>query len=94
MNFKAVASSERKYLVLLLEPKFPRSFCAHDEETDDVGPIRDEDQGGWSTRVSVLGMDSFSWCGSRGRVQFFRAFHRPQWCLFVSLQFVWRLISL
>ena len=31
-------------------------FCAHDEGTDDVGPIRDEVQSGCSTTESVLGM--------------------------------------
>ena len=66
-------------------------FC---EGPDDVGPIRDEVQGGCSTRESVFGMVPSANVDLEGRVRFFRTFHRPQQCLFVSLQFVWRLISL
>ena len=49
ISFKVVASPERKFAVLLLMPDVPLDFCTHDEGTDDVGPIRDEDQGGCST---------------------------------------------
>ena len=38
----------------------PMDFRAHDEGTDDADSIRFDDQGGCSTRESVLGMDSFS----------------------------------
>ena len=69
-------------------------FCAHDEGTDDVNPISDEDQGGCCTRESIRGMDSLSDVDLEGRVRFFRPFHHPQKCLFVSLQIVWRATSL
>ena len=79
INFKSFAPPERKYSVLLLEPNGPMFFfCAHNEGTDDVGPIRDEDQGGCSTRESVLGMVPSADVDLEGRVRFFRPFHRPQ----------------
>ena len=74
---------QRESSVLLLEPNVPMGFCAHDEGTDDVGPIRDDDdQGGCSTRESVLGIDSSSGCGSRRAGTFFRALP-PSTVLFV-----------
>ena len=37
----------------MLEQDIPMDFCAHDEGTDDVGPIRDEDQGGTTREYTV-----------------------------------------
>ena len=49
-------------------------FCPHDEGTDDVGPIRDEDQGGCSTSEGVprYGIPSAD-VDLEGRVTFFPA---------------------
>lgn len=49
-------------------------FCAHDERTDDVGPIRDEDQVVSTKKVYSVWIPSAD-VDLEERVRFFRPFH-------------------
>ena len=77
---------ERKYLVLLLEPKFPRFFCAHGRRNRRRRPP-------FAMKIKVVGPPErvYSVCipsadvDFEGRCSFFWPFHRPRCCFVCEL---------
>ena len=91
-NFKHLLP-KGKYSVLLLEPVFQWIFARTTKELT-ASALSAMTFKVVAPPEIVLGMFPSADVDLKGRVRSFQPFHRPHLCLFVNLQFIWRLMSL